>query len=131
MNVNVRATKTLQDGEVVFSGDSNSLTELGRWLEGGGDGRVIVPALPDGIYEVNLKEVRFDVDFALPYRKINLSILDGVLIFEVGSVVAKTLGESLQDFFSEPVERLSHFHLDCFDDFYMAESSVTLTFAYL
>jgi len=36
MNLNVRATEELKDGEVLISGDSKDLVELGRWLEGGG-----------------------------------------------------------------------------------------------
>lgn len=128
MNLNVRATEELKDGEVLISGDSKDLVELGRWLEGGGHGQVLVPVMPNGIYKVNLKEIRFDVDFFISQRRIKLSILDGILIFEVGSEVAKTLGEALQDFFSDPVERLSHFHLDSFDNFYMDECPTTLTF---
>lgn len=130
MDLNVRATETLQNGEVVISGSSSDLVKLGRWLVRGESGEVIAPTQPDGIYKINLKKIKFILDDVTMRKKIKLSILNDALIVEIGLVVARTLGEALQDFFDEPVERMTHFHLDSFDDFYMEECSTTLTFLY-
>lgn len=130
MNLNIRATETLQNGEVVISGSSSDLVELGRWLVRGASGEVIALIQPDGIYKINLKEIKFIFDHVAVNKKIKLSILDDALIVAVGLVVARTLGEVLQDFFDEPVEHLTHFHLDSFDDLYMEKCSTTFTFLY-